>query len=251
MINNTVKKKPKMKSLLSLITALFLFFSPLAWADNADEKELKEAVNVLVKGDEKKFHDMLNSMMKRGNIDAKILYGAIKIKKSEFSEAIKILEPLAVNGNAKAQYYLGQAYSFLGDAKGEKWIQESAKQGYPAAVNVLSLNEHTLQTIDGKVKVDSLALMAQDIITKKLGTMPDKALACYKIPRAKLIASYRKAIGTCKIKIKAEVGETHPENDLQTIAYHFSQCSNNIVFKEAGITIQDLTNCFSQSDISS
>ena len=57
--------------------------------------------------------------------------GIAAYKSGEEAKAIKILQPLAVRGDAQAQYYLGLSYEYSPEAT--KWFQKAADQGHAKA----------------------------------------------------------------------------------------------------------------------
>jgi TPR repeat protein len=231
-----------MRSLYALIFVLISCFSSTAWSE-ASDTELKEAIGYLTQGNESKFYEMLDSMIRRGDVKAKILYAAIKIRKEEFDEAIKMLQPLAVSGNAEAQYYLGMAYSAKGSDEGKIWLETSAKQGYYKAIDVLNATAVEPEVIDGKIKIDDLAKMSLEIVPKKLARLSDENLSCYKMSRENLISSYKDAVGVCVKKAKDEVGETYPAEEMFNLSQFLANCTNTLVFERVGITATSLTNC--------
>ena len=65
--------------------------------------------------------------------------------RGEYAEALRILKPLAEQGDARAQYGLGKIYETGGgqiaadEAVAAAWYRKSAVQGLPAAQNNLAL----------------------------------------------------------------------------------------------------------------
>ncbi|HFC29607.1 MAG TPA: hypothetical protein ENJ44_01045, partial [Oceanospirillales bacterium] len=101
---------------------------------------------------------------------------------SNFSEVAKVWMPLAQDGDAKAQNYLGELYEKGMDGNPDyqsaaMWYQKATEQGYtPAMLNLGSLYEQGLGVTKDTTKAVNLYRMASGIKDAKLELVTEKNL---------------------------------------------------------------------------
>ena len=117
----------------NIIFLSLLFFIPLA--NSADfEKGLVAAKN----GEFSIAYSAWYPLAEQGNADAQYFIGVMYVKHQDDKQAAKWFQKAAVQGNVDAQYNLGMMYSsgsgvLQDDKQAAKWYQKAAEQGFADA----------------------------------------------------------------------------------------------------------------------
>ena len=85
------------------ILVIFLASSLIGMADTLDE-----ALSFYNKGDYGSAIKLIKPLAEQGNAEAQLLLGRCFVEKGDYGSGIKLLKPLAEQGNAVAQFFLKQ-----------------------------------------------------------------------------------------------------------------------------------------------
>jgi hypothetical protein len=98
--------------------------------------QLEDAVAAYVRGDSETAVRLLRPLAEQGDVEAQYHLGVVTYIRGDNETAVRLLRPLAERGHAGAQYHLGTRY-FTGAgvpqdyAEALKWFRLSADQGNP------------------------------------------------------------------------------------------------------------------------
>ena len=236
-----------MKLFYTFFLSIFLLLTCISGF--TEELNLRQALIALGAGDEVKFNEIMDKLLANGDIDAQIFWGVAKTKNNELFEAEKTLLPIAKSGNPLAQYHLAQVYAKASPPNPDKenyWLSESAKNGFTSAKRILALRTIELpKETNGSLRTDELAKYMGLIARSKLSSTAEKdiVLNCYKLNKEQFNFASESAITNCSTELKIKWGELIPVEKAETFSNDYVSCTNNIIFKAGGITIQDLISC--------
>ena len=92
------------------ILVIFLASSLIGMADTLDE-----ALSFFNKGDYGSAIKLIKPLAEQGNVNAQIELGRCFVWKGDYDSAMKLLKPLAEQGNVNAQILLGRCFVEKGD----------------------------------------------------------------------------------------------------------------------------------------
>ena len=121
-----------MKRFISML-AIFLASSLIGMTDTLDE-----ALSFYNKGDYDSAIKLLKPLAEQGNAAAQIRVGICFVSKGNYDSAMKLLKPLAEQGNVEAQLCLGSCFLGKGDYYSAiKLLKPLAEKGNKAAQRLL------------------------------------------------------------------------------------------------------------------
>ena len=121
-----------MKKIISMLV-IFFVSTLIGMADTLDE-----ALSFYNKGDYDSAIKLIKPLAEQGNAEAQLRLGICFVAKGDYDSAMKLLKPLAEQGNVEAQLCLGSCFLGKGDYYSAiKLLKPLAEKGNKAAQRLL------------------------------------------------------------------------------------------------------------------
>ena len=227
-----------------MLAAACLAFLVISSDAIGQEDAVRRASQLMVEGQTAEAEALLRSSMAGGNPQAATFLGTWLFRTQRYEEAIQVLEPLATQGDAEAQYQLSQVYGLKSPPDFERsssWIHRAATAGHSRARIVLQEQAELKADKEGKVSTLYLVEMTRTLMAKKIEGFNERVLGCYGATRPQLLAAFNTSLGKCFESLPADqrdrVLPTH--TFLQSLA----ACTNSELFASVGKTPAQLVAC--------
>lgn len=227
-----------------IAAALSLLLQQAHAQSQSSDAEVGQAIQLILEGKQVEAEALLRLHSEKGNLQATAMLGSLLTKRGKNTEAIQILEPAAMKGNAEAQWQLSQTYALASPPNFEKsqiWLRRSAEAGHAKAKIILEDQTELRPDAEGRVSTQALLVSIRSLIAAKAATFTEQTFKCYGASRSELVAVFNQALAQCFEALPAN--QKDRVLPTQAIAQSLAACANKALFAHAGKTPAELAAC--------
>ena len=189
----------------------------------------------------------LRALAAQGDVLSALDVGTILVRRNQYDEALVILRPIAEAGNADAQWMMAVA---LDDdapshqAEFRMWVKRAAAGGQSKAQQYLAQIRAAPRPLnDGTYATADWISYARTMMVNRLSAMPEGVVACYGVPRQKMLSNVEVDLATCKSKVTDLETTSIGFDDGQHLAATLSRCLLAESYRYAGKTEPEMDRC--------